>query len=709
MAESIKKPSFIGQAMLIVLPVLVLLTVGLNSLREDKILARREAVERGQHLADTVVAECAGALNPPRVELREPPLPAFQVDPAGHLLFPPPNATALTPQPLLRSVLTQEQGRLWQQAQAHEASHNEAAAGIEAYVSFLSLHPPAEFVANATYSLGLLMANRGDAAAAVGQFKQVLESQPEAAAESGLPLRPLAALKLLELQTNLSGAERLVSLDTFCSNLVYRPTPLTPALLREAARLTSGSDATAHLREWTQLWEQHERARGLYVAARTNLNDLVGTALSISNVAMPPAFWFTLAAPSTNNLVAAEAASSRQATRHRLSWLAVRAQQTTAACWFRCWTEPQAAAQLNDSVARVATSQDYLGVELRIAGTTVVSLQPSSASVAAVRDDFVPELLASANRSELGSESLKCNVYLTEPARLYAHQRARRWWFGSLIGISAVAALMGLLANWRAFQHQQRLSELKSNFVSSVSHELRTPVAAVQLLVEGLESGKVPGAWKQREYLRLIRQECRRLSALIENILDFSRIEQGRKEFTFEATDVVGLVEQTVKIIEPYAAERKVSLALSIPAAGSGHSHPRPSLDSGAIQQALLNLIDNAIKHSPEDQTVTIGVEWAAHGLSAIAAKGQTGSLALWVEDRGGGIPTEEHQKIFERFYRCGSESRRETQGVGIGLSIVKHVVESHGGRVLVRSAIGRGSRFTIELPLNGRPQKSEL
>jgi signal transduction histidine kinase len=112
------------------------------------------------------------------------------------------------------------------------------------------------------------------------------------------------------------------------------------------------------------------------------------------------------------------------------------------------------------------------------------------------------------------------------------------------------------------------------------------------------------------------------------------------------------------------------------------------------------------MKHSPKGQTVTVGLE-VSGGKDEGRRKKEEGrrtevhplSVLLWVEDRGDGIPTEDHQKIFERFYRRGSELRRQTQGVGIGLSIVKHIVEAHGGRVLVRSAVGQGSRFTIELP----------
>jgi signal transduction histidine kinase len=369
-------------------------------------------------------------------------------------------------------------------------------------------------------------------------------------------------------------------------------------------------------------------------------------------------------------------------------WLAVRFQESSDGCWVRCLTESQVAAKLNAVVTRVAPTRDYLGVELTLAQKILVSIRkPADVSTADVESN--PELLASASRAENGVEWLKASVFLTEPVLLYAQQRSRRFWFGSLIVISAAAALTGLFANWYAFRRQLQLAELQSNFVSSVSHELRTPIAAVRLLVDGLESGKVSGPWKQRQYLRLISQECRRLSSLIENVLDYSRIERGQKQFEFEPTDVRVLTESTVRIIEPFAAERNVALSLSLPANQSANCNSHALMDGRAIEQALLNLIDNAIKHSPEGQTVTVGVERT------------DGHVGFWVEDHGDGIPPGEHEKIFERFYRLGSELRRETQGVGIGLSIVKHIVEGHGGRMSVRSVVGQGSRFTIELPAN--------
>jgi signal transduction histidine kinase len=229
---------------------------------------------------------------------------------------------------------------------------------------------------------------------------------------------------------------------------------------------------------------------------------------------------------------------------------------------------------------------------------------------------------------------------------------------------------------------------MKSNFVSSVSHELRAPIAAVRLMAESLEQGRISGEAKQREYFRLIVQECRRLSTLVENVLDFFRIDQGRKRYVFEPVDLIALVRHTVALMQPCAAEGKVALILEEPPAQAAGLEP--SWDHQAVEQSLVNLLDNAIKHSPPGAEVKVRMETAA------------GLVRLWVEDRGPGIPAEAQTRIFDLFYRHGSELRRETKGAGIGLNIVKHVAEAHGGRVVVESAVGEGSRFALELPVNG-------
>lgn len=256
-----------------------------------------------------------------------------------------------------------------------------------------------------------------------------------------------------------------------------------------------------------------------------------------------------------------------------------------------------------------------------------------------------------------------------------------------LILFAGIAGLLGAAAIWTGYRRQMRLAELQSNFVSSVSHELRAPLAAVRLMAESLESGRVSENGKQRDYFRLIVQECRRLSTLVENALDVSRIQTGREVYRCEPVDVAALVRHSVALMQPCAAERQVELRLGeLPPDGLG-----PSWDASAVEQALVNLLDNAIKHSPPGEAVEVTSEL------------DQGRIRVWVADRGPGIPAGEQQRIFDLFYRHGSELRRETKGTGIGLYIARHVAEAHGGRVVLESEPGHGSRFALELPAERR------
>ncbi len=408
-------------------------------------------------------------------------------------------------------------------------------------------------------------------------------------------------------------------------------------------------------------------------------------------------------------------------------WLAVRHDASEGASRIVCWPAFDESAggvsvahdlvlplraSLQKATARLP---EYMGLSLELAGRvsiasnalpTVTRLYggPKGGGRAAARRP--QSALASAVRHEAGAELLRVTVHLTGPDLLFEVQRARSMSFGLLVLCSAAVALLGFVSARRAYLRQQRLTEMKSDFVSSVSHELRAPIASVRLLTESLERGKVQDPARQREYFRFILQECRRLSSLIENVLDFSRIEEGRKRYEFEPANARDLVETTVKLMEPNAAEKHVALRLETP--DGAEADCTALLDARAIQQAVVNLIDNAVKHSAAGGTVTVSLNCEPGPNTESAPRKDApgpapgARLRISVADHGPGIPPEEHQRIFERFYRRGSELRRETQGVGIGLSIVKHIVAAHGGRVVLESAVGQGACFTLELPTEG-------
>ncbi len=287
---------------------------------------------------------------------------------------------------------------------------------------------------------------------------------------------------------------------------------------------------------------------------------------------------------------------------------------------------------------------------------------------------------------EPGVHRFSVALNLTDPDRLYAKYRLRLSLAIGLVLAATLAVAGGLGSTWRSFDRQRRLGEMKSNFVASVSHELRAPIAAVRLMTESLERGTIADEARRMDYYRVIGEELRRLSTLVENILDFSRIDRGDRQYIFAPADIDGLVARIIELMQPYAAERQVSL-VGAPSAGPVGAGER-RVDREALEQALVNLVDNAIKHSPPGADVVVGLE------------ADQAAIRIFVADQGPGIPRDQHERIFEPFFRQGPELRRETRGVGIGLSIARHAVEAHGGRIIVESGPGLGSRFTIELPV---------
>jgi signal transduction histidine kinase len=261
--------------------------------------------------------------------------------------------------------------------------------------------------------------------------------------------------------------------------------------------------------------------------------------------------------------------------------------------------------------------------------------------------------------------------------------RNQKKWAATLLGVAAVVSFGGLFMLHRTLRRERQLNEMKSQFVASVSHELRAPVASIRLMADALEAGKVAPE-TAKEFHRLIAREGARLSTLVGNVLDHARIEQGRKVWKMELCDLTSLVADTVRVMEPLAQEKGITLKQEL-------SSVEANADADAVQQALVNLLDNAIKFSPKGSLVTI----------TLASDDERYTWHLSVRDEGPGIPREEQSRIFERFYRPGDELRRETQGTGIGLSLVKSIVEAHQGAVTIESEPGKGSTFALTFPLS--------
>ena len=258
----------------------------------------------------------------------------------------------------------------------------------------------------------------------------------------------------------------------------------------------------------------------------------------------------------------------------------------------------------------------------------------------------------------------------------------RSFWILVCLSVLIVA---GLALTKHIVSKEMALARLKSDFVSNVSHELRTPLALIRLYAETLELGRINTSDKKQQYYRIIRKESERLTALINNILDFSRIEAGHKEYEFRNTDIAELVHNTLESyryqIEQQGFEFEENIDTDLPVV---------PVDREAIARALVNLVNNALKYSSDEKF--LGVKLYR----------DNGVVKLEVADKGIGIARRDQAKIFEKFYRAGDPLVHNTKGSGLGLSLVRHITMAHGGDIEVESTPGKGSRFILSLPLSG-------
>lgn len=264
-------------------------------------------------------------------------------------------------------------------------------------------------------------------------------------------------------------------------------------------------------------------------------------------------------------------------------------------------------------------------------------------------------------------------------------QRFLRTNFLILGGLSLLLA-GGIWLTYRNVTREMALAKLKSDFVANVSHELRTPLSLIRLFAETLEMGRVKTPDKYQEYFRIIRKESERLTELINNIMDFSRIEAGKKEYSFRETNLAELVRNTLESYRYQIEQQGFAFQENI-----ADDLPALRVDREAMARSLLNLVNNAIKYSPNEKYLAVNLYR------------DNGAVKLEVIDHGMGIPRGDQSKIFEKFYRVGDPLVHNTKGSGLGLSLVRHIVQAHGGQVWVESAPGQGSKFTIALPLDSQ------
>jgi signal transduction histidine kinase len=253
-----------------------------------------------------------------------------------------------------------------------------------------------------------------------------------------------------------------------------------------------------------------------------------------------------------------------------------------------------------------------------------------------------------------------------------------------------VVLLFGIYIVFRNVRKEIEISQMKSDFVSNVSHELRTPLSMIRMFAETLEMGRVRSEEKRQEYYSIITQETSRLSRIVNSILNFSKIEAGKRSYNFVDTFLNDIVENVFTSYKTHLEQNGFEASIK-----KEETIPVQKLDEEAVSEAVMNLLDNAVKYSKDKKKISVRTGFDKH------------FSYVEVQDYGIGIPKEDQKMIYEKFFRVGSGLVHNVKGTGLGLSIVKHIIEAHKGNIELESEPGIGSTFRLKFPLFSNETRS--
>ena len=260
--------------------------------------------------------------------------------------------------------------------------------------------------------------------------------------------------------------------------------------------------------------------------------------------------------------------------------------------------------------------------------------------------------------------------------------------FGTLILALVATTIIGTIGTLVVLYREAYVSRLQTDFVNKVSHDLRTPLTSIRMFVETLQLGRLEDPARQKEALDIISAETERLSALITRLLEWARMESGKRSFDFRRQPVGPIVDDALRAVEP---QRLQTGAQVIRALAPGL--PQVYVDRDALADVLVDLLQNAFKYTGPEKRISV------------LARSTGPSVEIVVEDNGPGIPGADQKRIFDKFYRGKDPLERTIEGSGLGLSMVKHILKAHGGKVSVRSELGKGAAFTVLLPASEAPR----
>jgi two-component system, OmpR family, phosphate regulon sensor histidine kinase PhoR len=254
--------------------------------------------------------------------------------------------------------------------------------------------------------------------------------------------------------------------------------------------------------------------------------------------------------------------------------------------------------------------------------------------------------------------------------------------FGTLILALVATTIIGTIGTLVVLYREAYVSRLQTDFVNKVSHDLRTPLTSIRMFVETLQLGRLEDPARQKEALDIISSETERLSALITRLLEWARMESGKRSFDFRRQQVGPIVDDALRAVEPQRIQTGAQVIRTLVP-----GLPQVYVDRDALADVLVDLLQNAFKYTGPEKRISV------------LARSAGPSVEIVVEDNGPGIPGADQKRIFDKFYRGKDPLERTIEGSGLGLSMVKHILKAHGGKVSVKSELGKGAAFTVLLP----------
>lgn len=634
----------------IILPCVVLVALGLRMVAQEQELAERRLADQRRGIAGQVRQELAVRLDrtalqeatalgaqPGRLTSRTYMSPAVAlvaraVD--GHLALP----WEHDPRPARFRRLLGRSEFAWfiRQGERAEIGERQPSEAASSYGAALAVAVDPAQAAYARLLRGRAGLAAGRRAAALQDLEAVLRTSLEVVDEHGIPLALYAAARLLA-----AGAQRVSVVDrvrrAVADSAWLSPTALY--LLRDlAVSLRSSADSTA-------------------AAAARDLTDAVFARVATTQQAIALQEDFPRL-----GLDAARSRGDNAETR----WIPYGTP---------LWLVGRAAPVAGGGEVILAVRADS------VLAAAVDAVRSSSSSGSA-------EIVVAPDQQDAGEALGVAFPGLTVrftalPDTGYTGWDARRWFYGVALLLVLSITIFGAYLVSRDVRRELRLAETRSRFVSAVSHELKTPLTAIRMYAETLQLGRSPDPERQTEYLETIVQESERLTRLLNNVLDFSKIERGLKEYRLAPNDLADIVGASARAMRYQLEQQHFTLHLEVQ-----EGIPPVKVDRDAIEQAILNLLSNAMKYSGASRVIDLRLEQA------------NGAAVITVADRGVGIAAGEQARIFEQFYRVPAKENDGVPGTGLGLTLVRHIAEGHGGSVTVTSAPGAGSAFAVHLPL---------